>query len=137
MLGNTPRQYVKGRSSKAHKHHITSRVIGVEVHCGPVHGTLLYYTDNLTKGGANAIIEVTRQGTRNHSLPYFIAVIIILICFFSAMLDLQDLLKNFKDLSNNPLDLPRALILQFDNCAENKVTILSKLHACDNNIIRH
>ena len=61
-VGNTPRQRVKGRGTKGQKHCITSRVIGVEVHCGPVHGTLLYYTDDLTSGGANTIIEVTRQG---------------------------------------------------------------------------
>lgn len=61
-VGNTPRQRVKGRGTKGQKNTITSRVIGVEVHCGPVHGTLLYYTDDLTTGGANTIIEVTRQG---------------------------------------------------------------------------
>jgi hypothetical protein len=60
--GNTPRQQQRGRKSKKSTHHIASRVIGVEVHCGPVHGTLLYYTDDLTKGGSNTIIEVTRQG---------------------------------------------------------------------------
>ena len=50
------------RKSKKSTTYITSRVIGVEVHCGPVHGTLLYYTDDLAKGGSNTIIEVTRQG---------------------------------------------------------------------------
>lgn len=60
--GNTPRQQQRGRKSKKSTHFIASRVIGVEVHCGPVHGTLLYYTDDLTKGGSNTIIEVTRQG---------------------------------------------------------------------------
>ena len=59
-IGNTPR---KGRThAKGDTHHIISRIIGVEAHCGPIHGTLLYYTDNLTKGGANTIIAVTRQG---------------------------------------------------------------------------
>ena len=48
--------------AKGDTHHISSRIIGVEVHCGPIHGTLLYYTDNMTPGGANIIIEVTRQG---------------------------------------------------------------------------
>lgn len=43
---------------------------------------------------------------------------------FSAILDLQELLKEHKDLSDNPLDMPRALILQFDNCAENKVNLV-------------
>jgi hypothetical protein len=60
--GNTPRQVVMGRSSKADTHKISSRVVGVEVHCGPIHGTLLYYTDNMTKGGANTIVEITKQG---------------------------------------------------------------------------
>ena len=62
-LGNTPRQRQRGRGSKTSTQFISSRVIGVEVHCGPVHGTLLYYTDDLSKGGSNTIIEVTRQGT--------------------------------------------------------------------------
>lgn len=62
LLGNTPRQKVGNRGSKGNTHCITSRVIGVEVHCGPVHGTILYYTDDMTKGGSSTIIEVTRQG---------------------------------------------------------------------------
>jgi hypothetical protein len=33
----------------------------VEVHCGPIHGTILYYVDSLVSGGANLIIELTRQ----------------------------------------------------------------------------
>ena len=61
-IGNTPRQRQRGRGNKQNTSHITSRVIGVEVHCGHVHGTFLYYTDDLTKGGSNTIIEVTRQG---------------------------------------------------------------------------
>lgn len=52
----------RNRKSKKSTTFISSRVIGVEVHCGPVHGTLLYYTDDLNKGGSNTIIEVTRQG---------------------------------------------------------------------------
>lgn len=52
----------RNRKSKKSTTFISSRVIGVEVHCGPVHGTFLYYTDDLTKGGSNTIIEVTRQG---------------------------------------------------------------------------
>ena len=44
MKGNTPKEGV--RPSKGDKNHITCRIIGVEVHCGPVHGTFLYYTDN-------------------------------------------------------------------------------------------
>jgi hypothetical protein len=48
---------VKGDTKK-----ITSRIIGVEVHCGPVHEVFLYYTDNLVDGGANIMIEIQRQG---------------------------------------------------------------------------
>lgn len=58
--GDTP---WKGyRKSKGDSNHISSRIIGVEVHCGPIHGTILYYVDNLVNGGANLIIELTRQG---------------------------------------------------------------------------
>jgi hypothetical protein len=64
LLGNTPRQRQRGRGNKHNTSFITSRVIGVEVHCGPVHGTLLYYTDDTTRGGGNTIIEVTRQGKK-------------------------------------------------------------------------
>ena len=96
MKGNTPKK--GSRNSKGDNTHITSRIIGVEVHCGPIHGTFLYYTDNLVSGGANIIIEVTRQ----------------------AILDLQDLLKEKKDHCERALDVPDYLILQFDNCGENK-----------------
>ena len=96
VKGNTPKK--GARSSKGETNHITSRIIGVEVHCGPVHGTFLYYTDNLTSGGANIIIEVTRQ----------------------AILDLQVQLQKHRDVGDNPMDVPRHLILQFDNCPENK-----------------
>jgi hypothetical protein len=40
---------------------------------------------------------------------------------YLALLDLQQLLAAHKDRLGNPLDLPRQLILQFDNCSENKV----------------
>lgn len=62
VIGNTPRQQQRGRGNKQNTSHITSRVIGVEVHCGPIHGTLLYYTDDMSRGGSSTIIEVTRQG---------------------------------------------------------------------------
>ena len=58
--GDTP---WKGyRKSKGDSHHITSRIVGVEVHCGPVHGTILYYANNMVAGGSNLIIAITRQG---------------------------------------------------------------------------
>ena len=50
------------RRSKGDNKVITSRIIGVEVHCGPIHGTILYYTDNVARGGANTMIEIIRQG---------------------------------------------------------------------------
>ena len=128
VAGNTPRQKVKGRGPKTNTF-ITSRVIGVEVHCADVHGTILYYTDDLTGGGANTIIEVTRQG-EDHIIINFIHYIIRLIisvCFITAILDLQQLLQRDVDKSGNKLDMPRDLILQFDNCSENKVSLLLKL----------
>ena len=96
VKGNTPRK--GNRELKKDSKKITSRIIGVEVHCGPIHGTMLYYTDNVTAGGASIIIEVTRQ----------------------ALLDLQKLLAECHDLSNDPLDMPQHIIFQFDNCPENK-----------------
>jgi hypothetical protein len=78
--GNTPREQARGRKSKKSTHHITSRVIGVEVHCGPIHGTHLYYTDDLSKGGASTIIEVTRQGNDNSIL---LVIKIIILLFFN------------------------------------------------------
>jgi hypothetical protein len=59
-LGDTPRKGNRGLKKDGSK--ITSRIIGVEAHCGPVHGTMLYYTDNVVAGGANIIIEIMRQG---------------------------------------------------------------------------
>ena len=61
FLGNTPRRTTQGRGSKGNNYYITSRIIGVEVHCGPIHGTIIYYTDDMSSGGSNTIIEVIRQ----------------------------------------------------------------------------
>ena len=97
VKGDTPK-YGKGRPSKEDTAHITSRIIGVEVHCGPIHGTILYYTDNLIGSGANITIEVLRQ----------------------SILDLQDMLASHKNKYGLALDMPQDLILQFDNCSENK-----------------
>jgi hypothetical protein len=58
--GNTPK-YGKLRHSKGVQY-MTNRVIGVEVVCGPVNSVFLYHTDQLVGGGANILIEVTRQG---------------------------------------------------------------------------
>lgn len=95
--GNTPMHKTKlshrSSSSDINAAHVSSRVIGVQVACGPINGTLLYYYDNFGVGGANIMIEVQRQ----------------------ALKDLGDLLadKNMK--------MPKRLMLQFDNCTENKV----------------
>lgn len=64
--GNTPR--IGYTRSKGDTKVMTTRIIGVECHCGPIHGTILYYTDNLTGGGSNTMIEIVRQGERR-TLP--------------------------------------------------------------------
>jgi hypothetical protein len=61
ILGNTP---VFGRSIKGDLY-MTTRVIGVEVYCGDIQETFLFYTDNMVKGGANIMIEVQRRGKMN------------------------------------------------------------------------
>lgn len=93
------------------------------MHCGPIHGTLLYYTDQMTQGGANIIIEVTRQGkcTTLNCHIFFIASSDLSLC--TAILDLQKMLAN----RNTPLDMPEHLILQFDNCSENKVRYILQI----------
>lgn len=39
-----------------------------------------------------------------------------------ALLDLQALLSEKKDKHDYAMDMPRDLVLQFDNCPENKVS---------------
>ena len=100
-------------------------MIGVEVHCGPIHGTILYYTDDLCKRGSSTIVEITRQGTRDYFIiiiSYFYDVCHNMFVICSALLDLQTLLSEKVDKHNFPLDMPRELVLQFDNCPENKVS---------------
>jgi len=57
MAGNTPKK--KGDSSNPS---ITNRVIGVLVVCGPIKEYLIYNLDDFASGGANTMIEITRQG---------------------------------------------------------------------------
>lgn len=59
---NTPK-FGKMRQSKTSRTPIESRVIGVEVICGPIASVFVYYTDNLVCSGANIMIELQRQGT--------------------------------------------------------------------------
>ena len=56
MAGNTPKK--KGDPNPV----ITNRVIGVLVACGPIKEYLIYNLDDFASGGANTMIEITRQG---------------------------------------------------------------------------
>jgi len=71
---------------------IESRLIGVEVYCGPIKTVFVYRTDALVVGGADIMIEVIRQ----------------------AIIDACSILRQRKLLT------PRELWLQFDNSGENK-----------------
>ncbi len=50
--------------------HIENRVMGVEVISGTLDTTFLYHSDQLVAGGANYLIEVTRQGKYTDN-PFF------------------------------------------------------------------
>ena len=41
--------------------YIETRIVGIEVVCGPIKTVLVYRTDQLVTGGANITIEMTRQ----------------------------------------------------------------------------
>jgi len=69
-----------------------TRIVGIEVVCGPIKTVLVYRTDQLVTGGANITIEMTRQ----------------------ALIDVSNLLRQ------RSLLIPRILKLQFDNCGDNK-----------------
>ena len=71
---------------------IETRIVGIEVVCGPINTVLVYRTDELVSGGANITIEMTRQ----------------------AIIDVSILLRQ------RGLLVPRILDLQFDNCGDNK-----------------
>ena len=72
--------------------YIETRIVGIEVVCGPIKTVLVYRTDQLVSGGANITIEMTRQ----------------------ALIDVSILLRQ------RSLLIPRTLWLQFDNCGDNK-----------------
>jgi hypothetical protein len=97
MSCNTPKFGKHHHSAGSQTNVVESRVIGVEVYCGPVNTVFLYYTDNMISGGANIMIEVQRQ----------------------AMLDLSKLL------SEKGCKMPSEFIFQFDNCGENKVLFVN------------
>lgn len=71
---------------------IETRIVGIEVVCGPIKTVLVYRTDELISGVANITIEMTRQ----------------------ALIDVSILLRQ------RSLLFPRTLWLQFDNCGETK-----------------
>jgi len=71
---------------------VENRVIAGIVICGEIDTVFVYTVDQLTRGGANLMIEVIRQ----------------------ALSDLGELLKSRSQL------VPKILYLQFDNCGENK-----------------
>ena len=72
--------------------YIETRIVGIEVVCGPIKTVLVYRTDQLVNGGANITIEMTRQ----------------------ALIDVSILLRQ------RSLLIPRTLWLHFDNCGDNK-----------------
>jgi hypothetical protein len=71
---------------------IANRVMGVEVICGPINTTFLYYTGDFTSKGSNLMVEVIRQ----------------------ALSDLRD------QLALLGFTLPTDIVFSFDNCGENK-----------------
>jgi len=89
---NTPRVGSNYRKGKQDSAVLGTRVIGVEVVCGPIDEVFLFLVDDLVGGGANLMIEIQRQ----------------------AILDLSRRLAAFN------LEMPKSLFLQFDNCGENK-----------------
>ncbi len=98
---NTPK--VTKANSKGTVKQIESRIIGVEVVCLDINTMFLYSTDDMVGGGALTMIEVQRQ----------------------AMKDLQALLQD------KGLMMPKKIIFQFDNCGENKVSLLISVY-CNN-----
>ena len=58
---DTPRIGKRRQSKSSHKK-LESRIIAMEVICGPIDGIFVYYTDNIVSGGANIMVEIMRQG---------------------------------------------------------------------------
>ena len=79
------------RASKNDRY-IESRIVAMEVFCGPIKTVFVYRMSSLVGGGANLMNELIRQG----------------------LFDLCSLLRS------RGLRMPRSLWLQFDNCGENK-----------------
>jgi hypothetical protein len=92
--GDTPK-YQKLRGERQNNT-IENRNIGVHIVCGPINKWVSVSTDNTIPGGANVLIEVTRMAIE------------ILAEALAAL----------------GFTLPPNLHVQYDNCGENKVSIL-------------
>jgi hypothetical protein len=71
---------------------LAHRCMGVEVVCGPIVGTFLYYTDDFIQKGSNLMVEVMRR----------------------AISKLRELL------AEKGLELPKKGTMSYDNSGENK-----------------
>lgn len=92
-----------------------TRIIGVQVVCGPIDETFLYYTDNMVKSGANVMIEVQRRGMSTcFARCYHLGL--TTCCVHAALAKLAEKLKAID------LSMPPKIVLQCDNCRENKVS---------------
>jgi len=83
VAANTPRYGAKGsKMQEANKNVIESRIIGVEVVCGPLDTHFIYYTVDLVGHGGNVMIEVLRQSkfvlsvVSLTSLTFYVLIII-------------------------------------------------------------
>jgi hypothetical protein len=88
--GDIPRFAAEnGREAKNDQNakHVSNRVLGCEVICGPLNRYIFYTTDNMTANGSNTMIEVIRQ----------------------LVFDAESILAGMN------LRRPRTLYLQFDN----------------------
>jgi hypothetical protein len=74
--GNSPFNGLSNKKSDTDV--ITSRLFGAEVHCGPVHGTFFYYTDDMMSGGGNLVAQIMREGI--HALHVIDNCLIFIIC---------------------------------------------------------
>jgi hypothetical protein len=96
-IGDTPKEGVERKSKQTKS--IKNRLFCVEVICRPIDMMLYVSTDKTMAGGANLAIEIQRL-----ALEYLA-----------------------KELEKQGLRMPRRLHFQFDNCGENKVTLICKI----------
>ena len=60
---NTPKHGSANRGSAQSSNCIVNRIVGVELHCGPVKEVILYCTDNMVDTGENIMVQIQRLGT--------------------------------------------------------------------------